>query len=140
MSENCGHFSDIGKPSEKCLQLSDIAPESIASDQNLACSDQALANGQPRDKFGRQLEVRQDTKAQPFPSVGVFEAEDFRIVAGLLNGVGRRFVTGLRLDHGKRKVPRKAQQVINPLGRLAYETLANRETRPSVMVRCSAME
>ena len=48
----------------------------------------------------------------------------------LLHGIGSRLVSGLRLDHGQRKIARVAQQVVDAFGRLADEALANRNHAP----------
>jgi hypothetical protein len=91
----------------------------------LIAPPKAIRRREVGDARFRPLEIVDLDDLSTVGSVAVFEPEDFRIIAGLLHGISRGFVTGLRLDYGKREVPRVAQQVVDPLGRLADETLAH---------------
>lgn len=112
----------------------------VDSATRLIASPKAVRHREVGDARFRALEIVDLDDLGAVGGVGVFETEDFRIVAGLLDDIGRGFVTDLRLDHGKREVPRVAQQVIDALRQLADEGLAHGNDAPSVMVRCSAIE
>jgi hypothetical protein len=72
---------------------------------------------------------------------GEFEAEHFGVGAGLLHGIGGGLVTRLGFVAGKREVTFIPQKVIDALfGGLHTKPFPTGIIRPSVTVRCSAIE
>lgn len=90
----------------------------------LISSPKVIRSGEVGNARFRLLEIVDLDDLGAVGGIGAFEVEYTRIVAGLLHGIGRAFVADLRLDHGQRKIPCKAQQIVYPLGWLADKALA----------------
>ena len=73
--------------------------------------------------------------------VGELQAKHLRVFLRLLQAVAGSLVGGLGLDHREREIARVAEQVVRPAcGGLRTKPLPTGTMRPSVIVRCSAME